>query len=440
LREAKWSNAEPVTAQDFVYGWRRCLSPELAGEYAYQIFFVEGAEEFNSGKTTDPATIGVKALDDRTLQVHLKNPTPFFLSALAHYAYSPLKESWVTAHPQWTTTPGEYLCNGPFTLAAWKHNDELTMKKNPNYYNAAKVNLDAVVVTMITLDSTALAQFRAGKVDMTDNVPLPDIPMLKQTGEYNTNSYLGTYYVAFENKTKPFDDPRVRRAFALAINRRQISDAILRGDQKPAYAIVPPGISLEGARDFRDEGGELFREDVKEAKKLMTEAGFPDGRGFPTVKYIYNKLEQHEQIGQALQGMWQSALGVRVELDVQEWKIYQQNRQHHQFQLARAGWIGDYLDPVTFLDMFYSHAGNNDVEYQNHAFDQLLDQSKATTAPAERAKLLHDMEKKVIAEDMAVAPIYFYVNQFLQKPYVKGVTRNALGYIYFDKASVEGKP
>lgn len=439
LRDVKWANGDMVTAQDFVYGWRRCLAPATAGEYAYQLYFVEGAEEFSTGKTADPATIGVTALSTNTLQVRLKNPTSFFPSVLAHYAYSPLNEKWLGAHPNWTTNVQEYPSNGPFRIAEWRRGDRIILEKNPTYYNAQSVKLNRIVMTMITNDSTALLQWQSGKIDVTDSVPLPDIPRLKTEGKYRSEPYLGVYYVAVQNQARPFDDPRVRRAFALSVNRQQIVQAILRGGQKPAFALVPPATSKDGSKDFRETGGDLFRENIAEAKRLLAEAGFPNGRGFPRIKYLFNDREDHRIIAQALQNMWMTALNVRVDLDVQEWKVYLQNRQHHNYQLARAGWIGDYFDPVTFLDMFSSKSGNNDFQYENAAFDNALADAKKTSDAATRNRLMHDAEKRLIADDMAVIPLYFYVKEFVEASNVKGIVRNALGYMYFDQAYVSEK-
>ena len=436
LRDARWMNGEPVTADDFVYGWLRNLDPRTGGEYAYMLFLVEGAEDYNAGKTTDTATVAVRAVNDKTLEVRLKNPTPYFLSALAHYAFAPLKESWVKAHPKFASEPENYPSNGPFTLADWRHGDRLILRKNPAYYNADKVWLDTLVMTTISNESTALLQWEAGESDITDTVPLPDIPRLKAEGKYRSNPYLGVYYVAFQNTRKPFDDPRVRKAFSLAINREQIARAILRGGQPAATALVPPGIQMNG-RDYREAGGSLFKEDVAEAKRLLAEAGYPNGRGFPRVRYLFNDMESHRTIGEALQDMWRTNLGVRVDLDVQEWKVYLQNRKQKNYQMARAGWIGDYLDAITFLDMFTSGSGNNDFGYINPDFDRLVEQAKAETDSTRREKLLREAEQMVIARDMAVAPIYFYLHQYLQKPRVTGVTRNPLGYIYFDRARLD---
>jgi oligopeptide transport system substrate-binding protein len=438
LRPSQWSNGEPVTAGDFVFAWRRCLQPEIASEYAYHLFFLEGAEDFNAGRTTDPATIGVEAATTATLKVRLRAPTPFFLSALAHYAYAPLNQSWVDTHPEWASKPSEYLCNGPFTLSAWRHSDRIVMKRNPRYYDASKVRLETLEMAMVRNDSTALLEWDAGRIDLTNSVPLPDIPRLKSEGKYNSAPYLGTYYVNFNHSRKPFNDARVRHAFALAINRDQITQSILRGGQKPALAFIPPGIENHGA-DFREAGGNLFREDATEAQRLLAEAGYPKGRGFPRVKYLYNDMENHRVIAQALQHMWQSTLGVHVDLEVQEWKVFLQNRRQLNYQMSRAGWIGDYFDPVTFLDIFLSRSGNNDIGYSNPEFDALMEECKATTEPEKRIARMRDAERQLIARDMVVAPMYFYVREYLCKPYVKGVQMNALGYIYFRGAHIEGR-
>lgn len=438
LRDAKWSNREPVTADDFVFGWRRCLAPATAAEYAYQLYLIKGAEEYNTGKSKDPSTVAAKAVDQKTLQVELKNPTPYFTAVLAHAAFSPLKESWIKANPQWSTQPDKYLCNGPFVFDTWRHSDRIIVKKNPHYYNADKVRLDGVEMFMITNESTALLQWEAGKLDIIEtNVPLPDIPRLKKQGKLQVEPYLGVYYVAVQNEKKPFDDVRVRKALSLAVNRQQITDAILRSGQPPARAFIPPGITLENGKDYRVSSGDLFKEDIAEAKRLLKEAGYPNGRGLPRIRYLYNDVQMHRTIGEALQRMWLENIGVKVDLQVQEWKVYIQNLHAENFQIARAGWIGDYVDPLAFLDMFQTGAGNNNFKYSNPKFDALVAESRATTDTAKRLENFRAAEKILIADDMAVIPLYFYVNPVLQQPYVKGVRRNPTSSVYFHQAYIE---
>jgi len=438
LREAKWSNGEAVTAEDFVYGWRRCLAPETAAEYAYQLYLIAGAEDYNKGKSKDPATVQVRATDPKTLVVTLTNPTPYFASVLAHAAFSPLKETWVQANPQWANEPARYLCNGPFIFDTWRHKDRILIKKNPHYYNVQEVKLDVIEYFMISNENTALLQWEAGKLDIIETlVPLPDLPRLKAAGKLQVFPYLGVYYVAIQNGQKPFTDPRVRKAFSLAINRKQITDAILRAGQPPARALVPPGISLDDGKDYREAGGDLFKEDIAEAKRLLAEAGYPNGRGLPRVKYLYNDVQMHRTIAEALQRMWLENLGAKVDLQVQEYKVYIQNLHAENYIMARAGWIGDFIDPVAFLDMFQTAAGNNDFKYSNPKFDKLVADSRSTTDTAKRIEMLREAEKIMIAEDMAIAPLYFYVNPVLQQPYVKGVVRNPTSSVYFHKAYIE---
>lgn len=439
LRDARWSNGEPVLAEDFVYAWEHILNPATASEYAHQLFFVEGAEDYNAGKLKDFSQVGVKAVDPKTLEVKLRNPTPFFPVVAAHYTYSPVKKSWVESHPNWAVTPSEYLANGAFTLADWRHNDRIVLRKNPRYYNADKVQLESIEMPMVKNSSTALQLWESGKIDLIEgDIPLPDIPRLKRENKYKTSPYLGTYFAAFNNKVKPFNDARVRKAFSLAINREQIVRAILRGGQPAAYGIVPPGMATpEG--DYRQVTGSLFKENLAQAKRLLAEAGFPNGRGFPRVKYLYNDLEMHRTIAEALQDMWRRNLGVNVDLQVKDWKVFLQDRHQGNYQISRHAWIGDYPDPLTFLDIFTSNTGNNDPKYSSPEFDKLVDDARATTDSTRRLNLYQAAEKKMIAEDMAVAPIYFYVNQTLIKDDIKGLVHNPLGYMYFDKVVRTGK-
>ncbi len=440
LRDAQWSNGDAVTAGDFVFGWTRTLAPATAAEYAYQLYPVKGAEAYNKGQNSDPAAVGVTVENSKVLTVTLKNPTPYFLSLLGHYAFNPLNEKWVGAHPDWALTPAEYLVNGPFQLAEWRHRDQITLKKNPQYYAADKVRLDEIIMTMISNEATALLQWETGKIDIIEtHIPLPDVPRLKKQGVLQTVPYLGTYYVALQHEKKPFDDPRVRRAFALAVDREQITRAILRGGQPEALALVPPGIDIEGVGDYRKSTGDLFKQNVAEAKKLLAAAGYPNGRGLPPVRYTYNDLQMHRTIGEALQRMWLENLGVRVQLQVQEYKVYIQTLHSKNFQTLRAGWIGDFIDPTAFLDMFVSGAGNNSFNYSSDVFDGLLQKSRQTTDTVARTALLRQAEKQLIAEDMAVIPLFYYVNHYLQKPHVKGVVRNPTGTLDFREAYLDSK-
>jgi len=438
LRAAKWSNGDAVTAHDFVYGWRRCLAPATAAEYAYQLYHIAGAEEYNRGKGA-AESVAVTAENDSVLTIKLKHPTPYFPALTGHYAYFPLNEKWVVAHGDWASAPASFLGNGAFKLTDWRRRDRIILRKNEQYYDASLVKLDEIEMAMVANESTALMQWETGKFDIITQVPLPDVPRLKAAKQLQVTPYLGVYYVALNQGQKPFNDARVRKAFSMAIDRAQITKAILRGGQQEAYGVVSPGMELPGIGDYRKATGDLFQQDVAEAKKLLAAAGYPNGRGLPPIKYIYNDLEMHRTVGEALQRMWLENLGVRVTLQVQEYKVYIQTLHSKTFQMARAGWIADFANPAAFLDMFMSSAGNNSFNYNSPEFDALLAKSRQATDIKAQAALLQQAERKLVSDDMVVAPIYFYTNQFLQKPHVKGVSWNPLGNVDFRAAHVEGR-
>jgi oligopeptide transport system substrate-binding protein len=433
--DAKWNIGAPVTAEDFVFAWRRIVNPKTAATYAEQLFFVENAEALATGKLTDLTQLGVRAVTSHTLEVRLRDPAPFFPAVTAHYTYLPLPEAYVTANPGWAAKPETYLSNGPFLLDTWRSNDRIILKKNPAYYDAAKVKLDTITMPMIVNESTALLQFESGKLDLHEKAPLPDQKRLLDAGKLKIEPYLGTYFVSFNCTAKPFDDARVRKAFSLAINRDQITKAVVRGGSRPARGLVPTGVLLDG-KDVRQTGGDLVTDNAEEARKLLAEAGYPGGKGFPRVKYLTNDLELHRTVSQALQSMWKQVLGVQVDLQFKEWKVYLDDKERGNYQMARYGWIADYADPITFLGLAGSTNPNNHMRFKNEAMDGLLSTLRATVNPADRLAAAVAAEKHLMAE-APVAPIYFYANDVLEAPRVKGTVRNALGFLYFKEATVD---
>jgi len=440
LRESLWSDGRPVTAYDFEFAFRRLLDPAQAAEYALMLFCLEGAEDYNSGKEKDPSRVGVRALDPRTLQIRLRAATPFFLRLLCHQSYMPLPRHVVEGNPDWALSPQTYVCNGPFTLVEWRHHDRLILKKNPRHWDVQNVVLDGLVFRTIESVSTELAMFETGELDVTYQVPTESIARVHRTAEFRSFPQIATYFICFNTKRRPFDDPRVRRAFALAIDRRVIADKICLGGERPALAFVSPSIrDADGRRDFREVGGDLFDGlNVETAQRLLAEAGYPGGRGFPRVAYLYNDDERHRKIAMVLQNMWKKNLGVLVELRVEEWKVLLTHRRSGGYDVCRHGWVGDYADPSTFLDLFITGSGLNDCKWSNADYDRLISEAREELDAAKRMALLHEAEK-VLMREMPIAPLFFYVTLYMQKPYVSGVVRNALGYTYFDRARVELK-
>ncbi|QCX33088.1 peptide ABC transporter substrate-binding protein [Caloramator sp. E03] len=437
-KEAKWSDGKPVTAKDFEYAWKRALDPKLAATY---VFFltdnIKNAQEYYEGKAKWE-DVGIKVKDDYTIEVTLKVPTAFFLQLLAMPIYMPLRQDAVEkGGEQWTQSGDTYIGNGPFKMVKWTHNDSMEWEKNENYWDAKNVKLSKMTWVMVNEASSALTSWEKGEIDVIETVPSAEVPRLTKENKLQIYPELGTYYLYFNTKKAPLDNPKVRKALTLAINRQAIIDAVLKTGQKPAYAQVPYGITeSDGKSDFREKGGDLFKEDVQQAKQLLAEAGYPDGKGFPEMTYLYNTSEAHQKIAEMIQDMWKKNLGINIKLANQEWKVFQKTRQNGDFEIARGGWMADYVDPMTFIDMFMSDNGFNDGKFTNAQYDQLLKQAKSTTDLAKRDQLMHDAEK-ILMDEQAVCPIYFYVSNMCVKPWIKGVYKTPLATVYFDHAYVD---
>lgn len=439
LRDAKWSDGEPVKAQDFEFAWKRALDPTTAAEYAYQMYYLKGGEAFNSGEGSID-DVGVKAIDDKTLEVVLESPTPYFLELTAFPTYFPVRKDVVEADPEgWALNMETYISNGPFKAVEWSHNDVLKVVKNENYYDADSIQLDGIDFYMIVEESTGMSAYESGEIDYLEHIPTDQIPTLQESHEdFEIQPYLGTYFYVFNTTKEPVNDPKVRKALTLAIDRQAIVDVVTKGGQKPASGFVPPGMTLSDGSDFREKGGDYgipATANVEEAKKLLAEAGYPDGQGFPTIEVMYNTLEAHKAIAEAIQEMWKQNLGINVELRNEEWKVFQETRTQGDFVIARHGWIGDYVDPMTFLDMWLSNSGNNNAQWKNADYDKLIADSKKAEG-ADRDALMMQAEKLMMDEYITM-PIYYYTKPTLLKSYVKGVHFSPLGFVFYHNATIE---
>lgn len=438
LRDAKWSDGKPVTAGDFAYAWTRALDPKTASSYAYQLYFIKNAEKFNLGEAS-AEDLGVKVIDDKTLEVTLENPTPFIMELFAFMTYMPVRKDIIEAHPDdWTQNPETYIGDGAFKLAEWNHNDSIVLVKNENYWDAENIKPDKLVFTMISEAATELSAFESGDLDFGDNPPSTELERLKQEGVLKEYPLLSTYAYVFNTKRAPFDNPKVRKAFSLAIDRKAIVDQIAKGGQPLAAAWVPYGMpDAKPGEDFRKVGGDYFdptKANVEEAKKLLAEAGYPDGKGLPEITLLYNTSESHKAIAEALQEMWKQNLGVDVKIANQEWQVFlATRRQTHDYQIARWGWVSDYIDPMGFLDMLQTGMGNNDAQYSNPQFDEMIRKSKTAKTSEERMQYLHKAED-ILMDDAVVMPIYFYINYVVVDPKLQGYIVDPLGYVYFHHA------
>jgi len=403
LRQSVWSDGKPLTAKDFVDGWIRTLKPETGSQYAYMMgMVIQGADDFNQGKNKDPNSVGVKALDDNTLQVNLVGPSPYFVDMTAHQVFAPLPMHVINKWGDKWIQPEHFVGNGPFVLQEWKPQDYIFMVKNPKYWDAKNVKLNSVKVLAITDDKTAYNMFKKGEIDWTTNVPLDIIDEVKLLPTYQASPQLATYYYCFNNQRKPFDNPLVRQALSAAVDKKALVEKVTKAGQIPTDAFTPP---MPG---FTPQPGIGYN--VAKAKQLLAQAGYPDGKGFPTFTILYNTNEGHKKIAEFMQEQWKTNLNINVNLQNQEWKTFLDTRStSHDFDVARNGWVADYMDPSNFQELFLTGGGNNDGQYSNPKFDELI--KKAATLPegAERNKVQMDAEK-IFAADQGMLPLYWYVN------------------------------
>lgn len=441
--DSKWSSGNPVTAHDFEFSWKRTLDPNAAkpAPYAYQLYYIEGAEAYNTGKG-DAAGVGVKALDDTTLEVKLVNPTTYFLSLVNFYTYYPVDKVTVEKDPNWANEAATFSSNGPFKLTQWEHNAKVVIERNENYYGQADVKLDKVDFAMMADSNTELNNFNTDQLDWagkpTGTIPGPQIDKLRKENDpqLKITDAASSHYYIFNQSKKPFNNAKVRKALSMSIDRQLLIDRVVLEGQKPAFGFVPP--SITGAeKSFREETQETyFSENVDEAKTLLAEGLKEEGMdSFPATTLIYNTSDKHAKIATAITEMWKQNLGIEVKTEVQEWKVFLDNRTNLKYDIARAGWGADYNDPMTFLDLYITGSGNNDIGYKNADYDKLIKDAYASADKAERVKLLAQAEK-ILIDDMAVMPVYYDTSSSLVKAYVKDAFMTYNGNINYNYAYI----
>ena len=404
-KTAKWSDGVPVTAKDFVNGWLRTLDPATASEYAYIIgMVVKGADEFNSGKGPKEGVM-VVAKDDYTLVVTLKNPAPFAIDMMAHYAFSPLPMQAIEKFGDEWIKPGKFVGNGPFVLKDWAPQDHITVVKSDSYWDKNNVKLKSVTFLPIEDNKVGYNKFKNGETDWNTGVALDLLDEIKLRKDYQVAPQVATYYYIFNTTRKPLTDVKVRKALSMAVDKKTLVEKITKGGQIVADTISP------AMPPYTPPKGNAYN--VEQAKKLLADAGFPGGKGFPQLTVIYNTSDAHKKIAEYVQQQWKTNLGIDVSLQNMEWKTFLDTRSNsHDFEIARAGWVGDYLDPQTFLDMFIKGSGNNDGLYDNPKYDTAIKADLLQKSP-QREKTMADAEAMLIAQDQAIMPLYYYVEQNL---------------------------
>ena len=437
----KWSDGSALNAHDFVYSWLRVITPATGSLYSDQLLpYVVNAKEFFDGKV-EADKVGIKALDDNTLEVKLISPTPFFLGMLGTYTFSPVQKATIEANKEkWTLAADTYVSNGPFKVTEIKFNDSYVFEKNENYWNAANVKLDKLTFVFISDPSTALTAFRAKEIDGLLEVPANDLPTIRaeNSDELITVNSFGTTYHIFNDAKPPFDNPLVRKAFNLAIDRKSLIEEVLGNKDTPAFSLVSPGYVVDGVdvTDGRSTYGMSPNANPEEAKKALAEAGYPDGKGFPEIEYYYRSNDTYKKTVEALAQMLMKNLNIKIKLKTADWAVYYADVQAGKFQLGQYGWGGDYLHPMTFLPLFVTKGVNNYMGYSNPEYDKLVAQIQSCTDPKEAAKMVR-MAEDTLMKDYPFLPLFFRSYSYMMSKNTDGYFRTPLNHLYFRDAFVK---
>ncbi|MGO4538757.1 peptide ABC transporter substrate-binding protein [Paenibacillus sp. 2TAB19] len=437
--DAKWSNGDAVTANDFEFSWKRALDPAVGSTYAYQFYYIVGAQDYNEGKTTNADAVGVKALDAQTLEVKLNSPTPYFLGLTSFYTYNPVHQS-AKDNAAWAADAATIIGNGPFKISEWQHNTSMKLVPNENYYAKDEVKFTSVDFTMIADSATELANYETDQLDYTGKptgeIPAEQIPVLAESkkDEFNQIGTASSYYYMFNTEKAPFSNVKVRKALAMAIDRQLIVENITQAGELPAFGFVPPGIvGVNG--NYRDEvKDDFFKEDIEEAKKLLAEGLSELGlTSFPEVKLTYNTNDTHKAIADAIVDMWKKELGITtITTAAEEWAVFLENRNAMNYDIQRSGWGADYNDPMTYMDMFVTKGGQNNTGFASPEYDALIKKAYASSDQQERIDAMKEAEQ-ILMEQLPILPLYYYSSVYLLKPGFENIYLDYKGDIEYTR-------
>ncbi len=424
---ALWSNGDPVTASDFAYSFRRILSPRLASEYAYLLYPILNAEAFSSGKISDFGKVGIEAADPRTLRITLERPCPYLPALAAHQAWFPVHPATIEKFGAFErrgtawTRPGNFVGNGAFVLKEWTPNSRLIAARNPRYWDAAHCRLEAVIFYPNDNIASDESSFRAGQLHMTWDLLPERIGHYRRTdpGELRIDPLSDSSFIRFNVTRPPLNDKRVRQALARGIDREAIARDVLYGSRRPAHALTPPDTG-----GYEPPAG--IPTDFEGARRLLAEAGYPGGRGFPELQLQMNTDAINSKVFEAIQEMWRRELGIRVTLVNQDFRVWLDNLRTLSYQVSRSRWVGDYNDPSSFLELFRTGGGNNQTGWSSPEYDRLNDQADRTLDPAARREILRKAEA-LLLEEAPIAPVFYGARTYLIRPYVRGWVPSLLG-------------
>ena len=441
----KWSDGTDLNAKDFEYSFKRMANPDTAAPYAETCLgMIDG---FDAAQAGDPDALNVKASDDgKTLTIVLSYPCSYFDKMAAFATMSPVQQATVEANgDSWCTSPDTYVSNGPYMITDWTPSERIVLTKNPNYvggWDNSKIVSDTITLLLLEDSSASYAAYNSGEAVLIKDVPTDEIPSLTKAedgGDFYVDTILGTYYVSLNLQRDAFKDAKVRKALSLAIDRDYVANTIMQGTYSAADSIVGPGIVDESGY-FHDNGNAPYisadyEANLAEAKKLLEEAGYPNGEGYPTIEYSTNDAGYHVPLAEYLQQAW-GDLGITLTINKMEWSSFTPARRAGEYDVARNGWVMDYNDPSNMLDLFCSGNGNNDGKYANPDFDAAIDASRVADS-AEHFAQLHKAED-ILMEDMGCLPIAYYNDYWLQSPTLKGTWHSPYGYWYLQYGYIEG--
>jgi len=418
-----WSTGERITSADVVYSWLRALDPKMACRYVEQLYYLKNAEEYNNGKITNAALVGVSAPDEYTVRAELKSPTAFFIDLCAFQTLAVVPRQTIEKYGDHWLMARPLPVSGAFELVTWRLNDKIRLKKNPYYWDATNTQSEILDILPVGSPSTALNLYESGQVDIVwdkELIPSELMDVLIKRPDFHAFNYLGTYFFRFNVTQKPFDDPRVRQALALAVDKERITKKITRAGELAADQLVPPG-----TQHYESPPG--LGHDPERARKLLAEAGYPGGKGFPRFEYLFNASKIHEKIAVELQQMWRDELGIDMELRSVETQVFWGMQQRLEYQLSKSSWAGDYNDANTFLGMFVTGCGNNETGWSNQRYDELIRAANDEPDLAKREKYFQDAETILVHDEVPIVPLYIYIGiNYFDTNKVAGIYKNML--------------
>lgn len=438
----KWSDGSPLTANDYVYSALRVLTPETTSQYVNMISdYVVNGQEYYDG-TASAEEVGIKAVDDATLEFTLKAPCAYFVDLVSMWVYFPVQEATVEANgDKWTTQADTYICNGPFKITEMNMGESMILEKNENYWDAENVTLEKVNLRYILDVSTALTAYENGEVDGVRTIPSSDIARLQaeNAGVKTVPSY-GTVYYDINCGKEPYNNPLVRKALNLAIDREALINNVAQIDAEAAFSFLSPGYVVDGKDilEGRSDFGLSATADVEAAKAALAEAGYPDGEGFPTVQLSFYSDDNVKKIAEAIKEMWEQNLGITVEVSSADWAVFYSDIQSGNYEVGAMGWSADYVNPMSFLPLLYTDDVTNNSFYSNPEYDAVVDQVKTEKDPAKSAELVKQADE-IVSADYPVLPLYYKANNYLIKDYVQGVYMTSSAGLYFKDAKVMAK-